>query len=248
MRFGGATNVALHFVPAGETLDGQVVDSDSAIIHVDTGGGRYDHHQRYSLDECAAELVRRAIAPENQVLAQLVNQVLLIDTASASATEQAFTVTSLIAGFNLLFPNSPSQVASAMLPNLDAWYEHESRLLRLADSFAARIEFDTPWGLGVAVESADGASSRMAYGLGAVLYVYRDGNGWMGVVARSRSHVDLAELYAEVRRLDGDADWYLHPNRRLLLCGTAKAPARTPSRLSLDELVQIIAGEVPAFS
>lgn len=44
------------FVPAGETLSGAPVDSDEEIIHVDTGLGRFDHHQT---DEktCAARIV-----------------------------------------------------------------------------------------------------------------------------------------------------------------------------------------------
>src|SRR5689334_1200993 len=46
IRFGGATNADLQFVPAGATLDGLPVDADPQIVHVDTGGGRYDHHQR----------------------------------------------------------------------------------------------------------------------------------------------------------------------------------------------------------
>ena len=40
--------------------------------------------------------------------------------------------------------------------------------------------------------------------------------------------------------IDANADWYLHPSHRLLLCGTAKAPAKRISRLSLRELIEVI--------
>ena len=90
---------------------------------------------------------------------------------------------------------------------------------------------------------ADGGSSRLAYGYGAVLYAYRDGRGWMGVAAQARSAVDLSAVYQDLRRIDREADWYLHPNRRLLLCGTDKSPPRVPSRLTLAELVRVIQGE-----
>ncbi len=33
------------FVPAGQTLNGMQPDSDPNVIHVDTGLGRFDHHQ-----------------------------------------------------------------------------------------------------------------------------------------------------------------------------------------------------------
>lgn len=245
IRFGGATDADLHFVPAGTTLHGVPADSNPHIIHVDTGAGRFDHHRRGApRGLCAAELVRRAVAPGDQALERMVRQVCQIDSATAPAGEQGFfNISSLIAGYNLLFPSRPHHVAYAMLPNLDAWYEHEQRQLRLEAAFARRVEFETLWGLGIAMESDDGGSSRLAYGHGAVLYAYRDERGWMGVAAQARSAVDLSDVYRDLRRVDAEADWYLHPNKRLLLCGTAKAPPRVTSRLSLLELVSVIQGE-----
>ena len=207
------------------TMQGMLPDSDPHIFHVDTGGGRFDHHQRAATDLCAAELVRRAVAPHDLPLQRMVQQVCQIDNARAPSGDSAFfNINALIAGYNLLFPNRPHHVAAAMLPNLDAWYEHESRQIRLEQAFIHRLEFDTPWGLGIAMESDEGGSSKLAYGHGAVLYAYRDGNGWMGVAAQSRSRVDLSHVYGDLRTIDAHADWFLHTNRRLLLCGTAKAP------------------------
>jgi hypothetical protein len=244
IHFDNAADAELEFVPAGTTWQQQPVDSNPRVIHVDTGGGRYDHHQRKSRNLCAAELVRRAIAPRDPALERMVRQVGQIDNATAPAGELGFfNINALITGYNLLFPNRPRHVAYAMLPNLDAWYEHEARQIRLEQAFAHRLEFDTPWGLGIAMESEDGGSSKLAYRYGAVLYAYRDGRGWMGVAAQARSNVDLAPIYLDLQSVDQEADWYLHPNHRLLLCGSATAPARVLSRLSLPELVRVIQGK-----
>jgi hypothetical protein len=244
IRFGRATHAGLEFVPAGRTWQDQPVDSSASVMHVDTGGGRFDHHQRKARDLCAAELVRRAVAPGDRALERMVRQVCQIDNASAPAGEQGFfNITSLIAGYNLLFPNRPHHVAQAMFPNLDAWHEHEARQLRLEAAFARRLEFETPWGMGIAMESDDGGSSKLAYRHGAVLYAYRDGQGWMGIAAQARSNVDLSTVYQDLRKVDTGADWYLHPSHRLLLCGSATAPPRVPSRLTLHELVSVIQGE-----
>ncbi|MFS8159250.1 MAG: hypothetical protein ACMG6E_03385, partial [Candidatus Roizmanbacteria bacterium] len=44
------------FVPAGKTLDDQEVDSNPTVLHVDTGMGKFDHHQSEE-KTCAASLV-----------------------------------------------------------------------------------------------------------------------------------------------------------------------------------------------
>ena len=242
-RWGDMAGAALRFVSAGETLDGKPVDSDPRIVHVDTGGGRFDHHRTNDQTLSAAELVRRSIAPDDIALARLIRLVTQIDHAHADVPP-IFNVNDLIAGYHILFADQPTAVVGSMLPNFDAWYAHERRQLRLEAAFARRIEFDTPWGLGMAMESDDGGSARLAFGHGAVLYVYRDGKGCTGIAARSRSHVDLSSAYRDVRRLDPGADWYLHPSKRLLLCGTAKAPPKVPSKLSLDELIGVLRGDI----
>jgi hypothetical protein len=241
MRMGGADDADLVFVPAGSTLDNQPPDARAHIIHVDTGGGRFDHHQRPGCLLSAAELVRRAVAPNDPALARMVDHVTRLDNACFHGHDTTFFhINDLIMGYNQLFPNRPHHVAQAMLSNFDAWYEHEMRQLRIEGAFSERLEFPTRWGLGIAMQSHDGASSRLAYEQGAILYVYRDGRGYMGIAAQRRSTVDLQPIYSDLQRLDPLADWYLHPNHRMLLCGTSKAPPQHLSQLSLRELVDVI--------
>ncbi len=246
VRFGNVHNAKLVFVPAGTTLHDAPPDSDPCIIHVDTGGGRFDHHDRSDLSLSASELVRRFVVPDDAPLKRLVDRVTQLDNVTVPSEQRSafFNINDLINGYNALFPNYPHHVAQAMMPNLDAWYEHEVRQLRLERAFAQRLEFDTRWGLGIAMQSDDGGSSRLAYSRGAVLYAYRDGRGYMGIAAQSRSDVDLEPIYFDLQRVDSSADWFLHPNRRLLLCGTPKAPPRQRSRLSLEELVNVIKGDM----
>lgn len=242
VRFGKAVDAELEFVPAGRTLNNGGADDDPQIVHVDTGGGRFDHHHTADTSLSAAELVRRELKPGDEALRRLVDQVTRIDHAEGFAGRQPifFNITDLIAGYNALYPNRPHHVAQAMMPNLDAWYEHEQRQMRLERAFARRVEFQTRWGLGIAMQSDDGGSSKLAYSHGAVLYAYRDRRGYMGVAAQQRSSVDLEPVFHDLKRVDGEADWYLHPSHRLLLCGTPKAPPRNPSSLSLDELVSVL--------
>jgi hypothetical protein len=231
----------LRFVPAGSTLDDQRVDSDPAVIHVDTGGGRYDHHHTAATDICAAELVRRHIAPGDSALQRLVAQVCAIDHARARDDGGGFGVTALIAGLLAIHPDDPAAVYAAMAPNLDAWLAAEEQHIQARVAYARRIAFATPWGPGVALEGASSAGAgRLAFAAGAVLYCYRDQRSGMGVVAQARAAVDLAPLSRVLAQRDANADWYLHPGGRLLLCGSATAPPRRPSRLTLAELIEMV--------
>ncbi|NTW02983.1 MAG: hypothetical protein HGA19_17160, partial [Oscillochloris sp.] len=68
IRFGEAKDADIQFVPAGCTLNNQPADADPDIVHVDTGGGRFDHHHSADHTLSAAELVRREFAPNNEAL------------------------------------------------------------------------------------------------------------------------------------------------------------------------------------
>lgn len=241
-RWHDLEHAALRFVPSGQTLDGAPPDSDPQILHVDTGRGRFDHHSSVDHSLSATELVRRECAPDDGVLKRIAQDVTRLDHALAEGGT-APNICDLIDGFNALYPDTPEQVAQAMFANFDAWYASEAKHMRLEKAFAERIEFDTPWGFGIAMESDDGGSSRLAYSEGAVLYAYRDGKGNMGIAAKSRAQVDLTQVLRDLKRLDPQADWFLHPSKRMLLCGTPKSPPRVRSKLTLEELVGVLRGD-----
>ncbi len=241
-RWKGLDHAVLRFVPSGQTLNGAPADSDPQIMHVDTGHGRFDHHGAADHSLSATELVRRAVQANEPVLKRIAQAVTQLDHALAVGGT-APDICDLIEGYNALYPQSPEAVALAMFANFDAWYAHEAKQVRLEEAFVQRLEFETPWGLGIAMESDDGSSARLAYGAGAVLYAYRDGKGNMGIAAKSRSAVNLTPVLHDLKRIDLEADWFLHPSKRLLLCGTPKSPPRAPSKLSLEQLAGVLRGD-----
>ena len=58
---------AIAFVPAGKTLQDTPVDSDLEVVHVDTGFGKFDHHQSNE-DTCAALLVYESLGKKDEAL------------------------------------------------------------------------------------------------------------------------------------------------------------------------------------
>ncbi|OGK31124.1 hypothetical protein A3F29_03845 [Candidatus Roizmanbacteria bacterium RIFCSPHIGHO2_12_FULL_33_9] len=63
----GWENAQLKFVNAGETLDGKTPDSNPDIIHVDTGLGQFDHHQKRDMHMSAAKKVYNHLIKNNLI-------------------------------------------------------------------------------------------------------------------------------------------------------------------------------------
>mgnify|MGYP001568014235 CR=1 FL=1 len=65
------------FVAAGKTWENQPVDTDEEIIHVDTGLGKFDHHNTDD-DTCAAALVLEALQQGNKAIGQTRPRIFMI--------------------------------------------------------------------------------------------------------------------------------------------------------------------------
>jgi hypothetical protein len=242
-RFGGLAEAELAFVPSGSTLDGRPADIDPAIIHVDTGFGRFDHHQPEvaSPTVCAASLAAAAFAPDDRALRRLVDWVIEVDNGREPPEHalHPFSVTALIHGLNLNHPD-PRVVLETFFPLLDAWYRAAQNHLLAEEELQTAVWFETPWGPAVALAEQRAGAQDLAYGRGAVLYVAVTPQGWRRLTAPAWSSVDLREAAAILREREPDVDWYLHPSNKLLINGSKKAPPRTLTRHTLDDLVALV--------
>src|SRR3989344_8619560 len=77
--FPGWQNADIKFVPAGLTYENKLVDSNPEIIHVDTGLGKFDHHQ--SNDKtCSAEKILNYLKKNNLIKIKLIKPLnILVD-------------------------------------------------------------------------------------------------------------------------------------------------------------------------
>lgn len=81
----------------------------------------------------------------------------------------------------------------------------------------------------------------MAYRQGAVVFVFQGSEGNLGITASPASEVDLTELMRHLQMLEPNADWYLHPSKRMLLCGSDKTRETKLSHLNLADVVNLLA-------
>lgn len=55
------------------------------------------------------------------------------------------------------------------------------------------------------------------------IYVYRNPHrGWIGVVARNTEPIDLTSLYTHLVKTEPLAGWYLHPSKKICICGSSR--------------------------
>jgi hypothetical protein len=238
IRFGGVSPYELAFVPVGTRLPG----NDDAI-HVDTGLGEFDHHQT-SDDTCSAKLVYEHVfrGRSDVAVAELVNFALLTDWyRDLDKTNAPFNLNSVIEGLNELEPRRPERVAETTFQILDALHRSLTVRFEAEQEYAKGHAFASRYGRAFAIETANLHVRELAYRAGARVYVFVDPvTGYRGYKARSQDGVDFTKLFHEVTAHEPDADWFLHSSRELLLCGSAKAPDRRLSKLSLNELASLL--------
>ncbi|MBU0619102.1 hypothetical protein KKD62_02580 [Patescibacteria group bacterium] len=238
-------------VPAGSTLNNQLVDSDPEIVHVDTGGGRFDHHHDPSIKNSASRQVfnylKSSINDKNkrQSLLQLIKVVTEIDHFGECYWPEPTNYR-----YNLIIEEifnglktklNRSEFLDFGLTALDgASAAFLSQIKAEADLIQGQ-EFKLKQGKCLAVKTTNDRVLHLGQKKGYVLVVRKDPkSGKIRLAAQPRSGIDLSQACQKVKTKDPAATWYLHPSKKLLLNGSAKNPTHVASKLSLQEIIEII--------
>lgn len=240
------------FVPAGETYENKQVDSDPNIIHVDTGEGKFDHHQLVE-KTCSAELLFKYLKSKfgflknDKSLIRLIKLVIEIDHfgeclwPQADADYYELGIVDILNGLKLaglLDDNGLINFGSKCLEGI-----HSSLKIKTEaeDELKKSQEFQTPWGRGIACLTANSTVIKLGQKKGFVLVVQKDPETELvRIKARPDSKVDLTKAYEEFKRLDPQATWFLHINKKMLLNGSTRNPKMKPTNLSLIKLIKVL--------
>lgn len=247
----GFAKANIRFIPidekGGQTWDGRKVDSNPSVIHVGVARGAFDEHRGVQ-NACATTLVwkflkQKGYAPQDRLLRnaieRLTRYVLAEDTGRLKGLPHRNVMLPVLLGG---LPDSleRTRLGFALLQSL---LRIEINVLILERDWKRRLEFPTPWGKGVALQTAAGGSDDFAYRKGFTLVVARNPKtGDLGIRAASDSRANLRTLARRIRGREPAAQWYLHHSGKLLLCGDAVAPNVKRSKLSLKEMVSLIKG------
>lgn len=241
----GWEDAALQFVPAGKTLHDTPVDTDPNIIHVDTGFGKFDHHQTDS-DTCAALLVYESLGKKDEALERLVRVVNDVDHfrecffPNPTADFWDISLPSIIDGWRLLYADNPHKLVDLIMTCLDGaykmfqnkvWAEHEIK--------EKAIIFDSKWGKAFGIESLNDEVVHYGQKMGYVMVIRRDPKkGYLRIKSVPKEDIDLTSLYEIFKKEDPTATWFLHASRHMILNGSSKNPDMRATTLSLEKIIE----------
>jgi hypothetical protein len=259
----------VEYVPAGTRLKGASKDpgqkledaieqiGENEVIHVDTGLGALDHHQTPDDTVCAAtlsldfvELKNDTIKEETkQALRRMANVVVrddhFKDVFWPDATEDyhEFDLTGILDGLKLEKPDDDAFYTSFVSMCFDSLlHQFENRIWAEQEIKEAGIDFETHWGKALGIETINDSVVKLAQLMGYVLVVRKDPRkGYVRIKATPKvPEINLTKAYEQLKKMDPEATWFLHVSKKMLLNGTSKNPNMVPSRLSLNDIMNVL--------
>ena len=248
--FPGWEEAMLVFVPAGTTLEGKSPDDNPEIIHVDTGFGKFDHHQA-DADTCAAILVYEDVKklhradPAMERLLAVVNDIdhfreVFFPNPTADFWE--LSLVTQIDGWRLLYGDNPIKVVDLGMQALDGIYKtFQNKVWAEKELKEKGVEFETKWGKGVGVETTNDEIVHLAQKMGFAVAVRKDPKkGYLRIKSLPKDEIDLEALYNKLKADEPDATWFLHASHHMVLNGSSKNPDMRPTQKTLQQIIDVM--------
>lgn len=249
-NFGDA---ALAFVQAPLTYKGQVVDSDKDIVHVDVGGGRFDHHKPGGFATSAARLVwedlvaQGLVSPTDLALRQMTEVGYEIDTFAdcyweeAGKPRAAFALHEILPALHRLQIYDNEAVTRLGFTYLDAVYQRLKDYQRGKEAINEGQEFVCAWGRGIVVETAADDVSKIAQKMGYDLVLIHDTeHGYLKIKTAPKVEKSLEDLYVKICERESAKRWVYHNSGHMLFSGSDKGKLREPTELTVSDLMRMI--------
>ncbi len=241
------------FTPAGTTYNNMVVDSDPDIVHVDTGLGRFDHHQSDAFT-CGAQLVYEwlvkegYISAEDKALARIIKVITELDHAydaykwpEPASDRWEFNLHNVLTGWKMMYGREDDKYMDLTIQGLEAVYRLMQQKVKAEAEVEKGEKFKTKWGEGIAIYTPNDSVLDAAIKGGYAVVVRKDpGKGYIRVTGSNAHDVDLTKAYEDFMKADPQATWFLHASKKLLRNGSTRNPTMKPTKLELAEVIKIL--------
>jgi hypothetical protein len=165
------------------------------------------------------------------------------DTAS---DYHEFLLGGILDGLRLEKPNQDAFYVDFISQSLDALlHQFENRIWAEKEIKENGTEFDTRFGKGIAFAVINDSVIKLAQKMGYYIVVRKDPRkGYVRIKARptgpGEKDIDLTLAYEKLRKMDPEATWFLHISKKMLLNGTVKNPKMKPTKLSLNDIIEVL--------
>ena len=225
------------------------------VTHVDTGLGRFDHHQpdRAGKQTCATSLVfeyicsRQKDLENNQALQIISDFITEIDHFgeiywhNAGDYKYTMMIHELIRGVEFTDPHDDDSQMQFGLKCLDSAYAALTQQVKAKEIIEEKGQsFKIGSVKCLALETRNDDTIKVAQKQGFELVIKKDPKqGNIRIKLRPDSKVDLKNLHMAVTKADTVGHWFYHNSGKMLINGSQKHTNQTPSPLTLEEVVKL---------
>ncbi len=248
----GWKNAVIKYVPAGKTLDDMPPDKSKEFIHIDTGLGKYDHHQTNDFT-CSAKLMldflikSKHISLQNQqALTRLTNYVNEIDHFTQAfypdptADYYDFCLHQIIEALKLITVGA-DKLEEIVFTLLDSELTIFKNKINAEEEIKKGFVFQSKWGKTIVIETKNSEVLNLALKMQFHLAVKKDPEkGNIRIKTMPGPQYDLTPLWKKITTVDKVGTWFLHVSKNMLLNGTAKNTHFIPSPLTPKRLIELI--------
>lgn len=160
----------------------------------------------------------------------------------ATADYHVFDAVSIIDGFKFMLHEDDGRMVDTGFILLDSIYKMTQEKVWAEEIIDQDgIKFESRWGKAIAFETLNDAVLKVSQKMGYLVAVRKDPKkGYVRIKGMPGSNVDFTKAYEVLKKKDPQATWFLHASKKILLNGTTKNPDMRPTKLSLNEIIEVL--------
>jgi len=240
------------FVPSGTTLDNQSPDSDKDVIHVDTGLGKFDHHQTNDYTS-ATKLVYKYLMGRDYIdekeikpLEKIIEYVNSTDHfaevfySDPEADRYDFMVRQLVDGLKVINRDEAKLMEIIFLLLESALIVFKNKV-NAEEEINRGFVFKSYLGRSLAIESKNEEAVKLALKKGFTLVIRRHPEvGFTRIKTIPDKKYNLRPIYEKILEVDKKGSWFFHISGHMLLNGSSGNPKLIPTTLSINKIIEIV--------
>ena len=240
------------FVPSGTTLDNQSPDSDKDVIHVDTGLGKFDHHQTNDYTS-ATKLVYKYLMGRDYIdekeikpLEKIIEYVNSTDHfaevfySDPEADRYDFMIRQLVDGLKVINHDEAKLMEIIFLLLESALIVFKNKV-NAEEEINRGFVFKSYLGRSLALESKNEEAVKLALKKGFTLVIRRHPEvGFTRIKTIPEKKYSLRPIYEKILEVDKKGSWFFHISGHMLLNGSSGNPKLIPTTLSINKIIEIV--------